>query len=359
MKKIVFVDQCLGSGGAERVMCTVIRSLDPKKYEIHLVLVSNLGAFKELIPDYVNIRVLGIDHTRNAFFSFLRAMRDIRPEVVYATSSSTVILALATRFLCPKYTLVARYSSMPAVDIQNKDLRGWRLWMAKFLYRSADAVIAQTEEMADELATYLNISASRIHHIENPIDVTYSEECLLGAKSPFSSDAVNIVAAGTIYPLKGFDVLLEAFALVHAQDNRFCLHILGRDQEGNRAKLECRAKELGISEQVIFHGFKANPYPYYKYCDLFVLSSRQEAMPNVLLECLYLGKPVVATRCVPVIERMVREGKNGFMVDVGNPEQMAQAILRYKQLRGHKTGAGKNGIVELLDGLCRMTDAQQ
>ena len=351
MKKIVFADQCLGSGGAERVMCTVIRSLDPKKFEIHLVLVSNLGALKYLIPDYVKTRSLGISNTRKAFLSFVRVMRDIRPDIVYATSSRMVILVLAARLLCPKYKVIARYSSMPGLDIRKGNLRGWRLWLTKSLYNYADGVIAQTKEMADELAQCFNIPAGRIHNITNPVDATYIEECLISAKSPFVADDVNIVAAGTIYPVKGFDILLEAFAQVYAQNKHFHLHILGGDHEGNLAKLEQRAYELGISERIHFHGFQANPYPYYKFCDLFVLSSRHEAMPNVLLECLYLGKPVVATRCVPVIERLVQEGKNGFRVDIENPEQMARAILGYKKLLGNKAVENNNGIVELIGGM--------
>ena len=349
LKKIVFADQCLGSGGAERVMCTVIRSLDPKKYEIHLVLVTEAGALKFLIPEYVVIHVLGISNTRKALFPFIRLMQSIQPDIVYSTLARTVILALAARFFCPRYMVIARYNMMPAKDIQEKYLHGWRLLLVKKLYRSADAVIAQTEEMATELSRYLLIPSERIHQIPNPVDVKFIEDQLKQATSPFAGDTINIVAAGTVCPRKGFDILLDAFAIVLKQDERFYLHILGKDNDGYRAKLEQQADVLGISHRIAYHGFQQNPYQYYKFCDLFVLSSRHEGLPNVLLECLYLGKPVVATRCLPVIERLVHDGKNGFKVDVENPEQMAYAILGYKKLQGNNVIDNNNGIVQLLE----------
>lgn len=351
MKKIVFADQCLGTGGAERVMATVIRSLCPNSFDIHLVLISNYGPLTSLIPDYVKKYSLGITNTRKAFFSFVHIMRKIRPDVVFVTSSRMVILALTARLLCPNYKVVARYSSMPGLDIQKGILFGWRLVMTKLFYRSADCVIAQTKEMADELEQYLKIPYKKLHTIHNPVDVEFITNCLCKEKTPFEVNTLNIVASGTIYPVKGFDVLLKAFALVHTQNKQFRLHILGSDYNDNREKLLNEAKKLKIAEHVFFHGFQPNPYIFYDNCDLFVLSSRREAMPNVLLECLYLGKPVIATRCAPVIERLINDGENGFIVDVESPGQMALAILKHGQLHGVRFAIKDNGIVKLIESI--------
>jgi len=132
---------------------------------------------------------------------------------------------------------------------------------------------------------------------------------------------------------KGFDVLIESFAKVVEKRSNFHLHILGRDVDGNLEKLEKQVAELGISENITFHGFQKNPYPFYKFCDLFVLSSRREGLPNVVLECQYLGKPVVATRCIPAIERLIDDGRNGFVVDVEDVDQMADAIKKFRKLK--------------------------
>lgn len=356
LKKIVFASQNLNPGGAERVMCTVLRAMDPNTFETHLILVSGAGPLSFLIPKHVRTLALGIANTRKAFFSFVRAMRRIRPDVVYAPSSRIAILVLAARLFSPKYKVVARYSSMPAHAIQKGNLCGWRLYLTRFIYRFADAVIAQTEEMADELTFYFRIQKQRIHCIPNPIDVTYIEECLADAVSPFDNESINVVAVGRLHPLKGFDVLIEAIALARAEEPRLSLHILGGDHEGNRTRLEQRAEALGVKDRVHFHGFTENPYPYYKFCDLFVLSSRYEAMPNVLLESLFLGKPVVVTRCVPVVERLVLEGINGFKVDVDNVQQMSRAILGYRQLQGETVMVTNDRIVRLIEEMVSIPD---
>jgi len=263
------------------------------------------------------------------------------------------MLALLTRIFifCPRYKVIARYSGMPSDDIRSGGLSGWRFWLVKVVYRYADAVIAQTQEMARELNQHYKIPKERIHQITNPVDRGYIETCLIGEKNPFCCDKINIVASGTVYPVKGFDVLLDAFSLIVAQNEKFNLHILGTDHDGNLAILQKRVGELGLSRHVTFHGFKKNPYPFYKFCDLFVLSSRHEALPNVLLECLYLKKPVVATRCAAVVERLVDCGNNGFLVDVDDCEGMAKAILKFKLLSGGGSIVEENGIVKLIDCL--------
>lgn len=351
MKKIVFLDQCLGAGGAERVMCTVIRSLDPAKFEIHLVLVSKVGDLLHLIPDYIKIHILGVPKTSKALFPLIRILWRIRPNLVFATLSRTVVLALIARLFCPRFQVLARYSSMPMNDINSKSLGGWKLWLTKKLYRNADAVIAQTLEMEQQLVNCFQIPSKKIHTIKNPVDVSYIKQSLNGYTNPFPKDSINILASGTIYPVKGYDILLNALKMVLDANPNFKLYILGKDFQGNKNKLTIKASKLGIRENVCFCGFKENPYPYYKFCDLYVLSSRSEGLPNVLLECLYLGKPVVATRCVPVIDRLIEHGKTGFLVEVENFEQIANAILNYKELTGKPEEEFENEIALLIEKL--------
>lgn len=74
-------------------------------------------------------------------------------------------------------------------------------------------------------------------------------------------------------------------------------------------------------------GFSDNPYVYLKYADCFVLSSRWEGLPNVLVESLFLKTPVAAFKCIPIIERMVRDGVDGYLAEKENPSSLASAII--------------------------------
>jgi glycosyltransferase involved in cell wall biosynthesis len=206
----------------------------------------------------------------------------------------------------------------------------------KIYYKKVDMIIAQTDEMAKELEQFYKIDKEKIKVIMNPVDTKHIDESVENAKNPFENGKINVVASGRMGIEKGFDVLIESFAKVVEKRSDFHLHILGRDIDGNLEKLQKRIAELAISENVTFHGFQKNPYPFYKFCDLFVLSSRREGLPNVVLECQYFGKPVVATKCIPVIERLINNGKNGFVVDVEDVAGLADAILNFRQLKGEK-----------------------
>jgi glycosyltransferase involved in cell wall biosynthesis len=111
------------------------------------------------------------------------------------------------------------------------------------------------------------------------------------------------------------------------------LHVLGRDG-GEQQSLRKLVADLDISEHVLFWGEQANPYPFLKYCDLFVLASRWEGLPNVVLECIYLGRPIVASRTVPILERLIDQGKSGFLVPIEDEAALTDAILAWQSLRG-------------------------
>ena len=85
-------------------------------------------------------------------------------------------------------------------------------------------------------------------------------------------------------------------------------------------------KHNELQGSVEFTGFKSNPYIYMKNADCFVLSSRNEGLPNVMIEALYLGTPVAAFKCIPVIERIVSEGRTGYLASKENVEELAAAM---------------------------------
>ena len=352
-KKILFIDQGLNGGGAERVMCTVIRDLNPEKFDIHLMLVSNMGVLGHLIPQYVKIKILGIKNTRKALFSTARVIKKIKPDIVYTTTARTAVLVLLARLFCHPYKVVMRFPTMPKRFISDKLLSGWKIILMQLLYNKADYVIAQTSEMAQELTDLFYIQKRKITTINNPIDTQFILHSIENQKTPFTKGTINVVASGTIYPTKGFDILIEAFSKVVKEHNHFHLHILGKDRDHNQQKLQQVAEQLCVSDHIHFLGFQKNPYPFYQFCDLFVLSSRLEGFPNVLLESLFLGKPVVATRCAPIVERLFENGENGFLVETENVPQMENAILEYKKLTPEKYSNKKNGIVKFIEKITK------
>ncbi|RYF19990.1 MAG: glycosyltransferase, partial [Flavobacteriales bacterium] len=93
-------------------------------------------------------------------------------------------------------------------------------------------------------------------------------------------------------------------------------------------ELTAQIFKLDLTDKIIFIGFTDNPYIYMKFADCFVLPSRNEGLPNVVIESLFLGTPVAVTASVPVIRRIVRDGIDGFIVDVDDAEGLADAMVK-------------------------------
>ena len=140
-----------------------------------------------------------------------------------------------------------------------------------------------------------------------------------------SPDGPVILAVGKLIKRKDFDVLLAAFArLVAHRPAR--LIVLGEGRM--RPKLLALAKALKVEEIVDFPGFNENPYAFFAKADLFVLSSRNEALPTVLIEAMACGCPVVSTDCPYGPREILEEGRLGALVPVGDAESLAMAMDR-------------------------------
>jgi len=167
----------------------------------------------------------------------------------------------------------------------------------------------------------LNIT-KKLVKIHNPLDFGKIENCLKSDDFPYKKiDAINLLAVGRLTYQKGFDLLIDAVALL---DSRFYLTILGEGDQ--RMILEERVHEKKLTNRVFFEGFVENPYQYMAKADLFVLSSRYEGLPNVLLEVMFCGVPVVAFNCPGGIDEIIIPNVNGFIAPNGSINELAGYI---------------------------------
>ena len=132
-----------------------------------------------------------------------------------------------------------------------------------------------------------------------------------------------VLAVGRLTDQKAFDVLIRAFSLVR-KNRPVRLLILGEGEE--RPVLEPMIWQLGLEQDVSLMGFVQNPYPYMARASLFVLPSRWEGLPTVLVEALYLGMPIIATDCPGGSREILRGGQFGRLVPVDAPLILAEAI---------------------------------
>ena len=151
---------------------------------------------------------------------------------------------------------------------------------------------------------------------------------------------------------KGHDLLIKALHLVRKKNSNAHLYLVGKfDQAGAFfQELTRLIDSLDLKDYVHLVGFDSNPYRWVKNGDVYVMPSRLEGLPNSLIDAMYLGKPVVATCCIPVIDRIVEDGYNGYVVPSEDVEAMAEAMLKAPGLKGFKMTykpASKDDVVDL------------
>lgn len=193
-------------------------------------------------------------------------------------------------------------------------------------FSRADAVVCVSEGLAQDLRDNFGVDPRRLHTIYNP---AYRASFVASAGDPIDhpwlthKDRPVILAAGRLHHVKGFDDLLAAFARLRERlDAR--LLILGEGKD--RPALEARVAALGLGAHVQLPGRVPMLAPWMARADLFVLSSRREGLPAVLIEALSVGMNVVATRCPSGPEEILENGRWGRLVPVGDVATMADAM---------------------------------
>lgn len=347
--KIMYYLPNLEGGGAERVAVNMIRILNKKQFNISLVLVNKIGPYINLIPDDVNVIDLGMKRTIYSFFKLHKIIQEIQPDIVFSTLFRThTTLDMALVGIKNKPFVILRSPTSPKLVLADKELSPIRKILLERAYRNADIIIAQTPEMKDEIVHYHHINDKKIRVMLNPLDTELIDKKVENIENPFDSTRTNIVAAGRLGKEKGFDILIKSFEYVVEKNSDYILHIIGKDG-GEKEKLIKLTQKLSLKDNVVFWGFQQNPYKFFFFSDLYVLSSYREGMPNTVLENLYLKKPIVATRCIPFMNTLIENGENGLLVDTGESKQLANAIMNYKSIDVNKSKfiGNQNDINEL------------
>lgn len=329
-KILLFVQD--GVGGAERMSVLIGKGLKNVNYSVCFCLVQS--SVKSTITDFIPNEIKRIYiHNSGAFSLMLNMARVLvkeKPDVVFSSVFNLSNKLLLLKWIVPHSRFIIRCDNY--IYTYNKKQQ-------KILiktYPKADILIAQTEEMGDELIEQAGVPAAKVKVLHNPIDKALIDKKLIGKANPYMGNGrKHFVAVGRFNPQKGFDFLIDAFIKVYKTRQDVDLHIVGDTTIGGGEVAKAvrkAAEQAGVGDLVHFYGYQDNPYPYIKYADSFVLSSRWEGLPNVLIEALYLGTPIAAFKCIPIIERIADEGVTGFLAEKENVDELAKAMINSLKL---------------------------
>lgn len=302
----------LGGGGGERIISILLNNLDRSKYQVNLVIIKKNGsnAYVKDLKDDVGIHYLNIKNRIRLSFPLVaiklaRFCFRNKVDLMFFGSGQINAILSPFLFLFPKKTsLIARESNIPS---QFENIAFIRL-LYKNTYKNYDKVIVQSDDMYNDLHNNFQLPKSKLVKINNPVDFSFiqskkEEEVEVN----FSKDKLNLLAAGRLTYQKGFDILIKELAKVNDVD--FHLYVLG-DGEDKTDLIRLR-KEHNLDGRISFLGNVDNPYVYMVRADVFVLSSRFEGFPNVVLESLSCGTPVLANNCLGGINEIIKQGSNG------------------------------------------------
>ena len=322
---LLFLVPNLRGGGAERVIHTLLRFLDRTRFRLAIGVVDTSAAvYLDDLPGDVEVIDLGCTRVRYAVPGILRLIWDRRPDLVFSTLGCLNLALGMVRWLMPPRTrLIGREATILSRMVAAMPQRWFWRRAYRFFYRQFDRIVCQSLTMQQDLVTEFGLPKRLLPVIHNPLDVDrIRHQAQEGPLTPQRAEGVRqLVTAGRLSPEKGFDLLIEALAL--CDDPGLRLAILG--EGALRADLEHLVAARGLQAQVTFLGFQRNPYPFFKDADAFVLSSHYEGFPNVVLEAMACGTPVIATPIGAAVE-ILAQVEGCLLAEDMSAEALARAL---------------------------------
>jgi glycosyltransferase involved in cell wall biosynthesis len=344
--------------GAERMWLHLAQAFASRGHRVDLVLGRHKGHLADAIP--AGVRVVNLDvrtplpllgaalrDPRSACSLALRAMpppwilaaapalarylaRE-RPDALLSALSYSNLTALwaRERARVPVRVVISEHNTL-SERARHASARRWRVLpeLEARWYPRADAILAVSQGVADDLARAAALPRERIEVTYNPV---ISDQIERDARAAVDhawlqpGEPPVVLGVGKLAPQKAFDVLLRAFARLRT-GRRVRLVILGEGPQ--RRELEQLAEQLGVAADVALPGFVANPFAWMARAGVFALSSAWEGLPSVLIEALACGCPVVSTDCPSGPAEILGTGDLGALVPVGDADALARAIER-------------------------------
>ena len=327
--KIIFVITSTGVGGAEKMLYHTITGLNPARFTIRLCSLKEKGAFARSLENHgIEVYCLGMSEG-NTMAGWLDSFRALvllftyfikeRPTIVHSFLFRANIISRIAAFL----------SGVP-VTISSVRVMGGEKRYYHVIERLTAFMVDHYAVVSEQVKKHIVAKAGVP---ENKISVIYNGVASEGSSPSGKTSLMNcpglnpgdmvVMTAGRLHRQKGYDFLIQAIGQVQRSFPAVKLLILGEGEEEN--SLKRLADSLDLTRKVIFTGLCPDPGSLLSRAELFVLASRWEGLPNVLLEAMAAGKPVVATE-VGGIPELVVQGVTGVLVPPQDVQALAHAI---------------------------------
>jgi len=317
-RRIAFVINSIGYGGAERALANVITAgagRDPA-YDMHLIMLDD-DPPRRTMPAQAQHHVLD---SRGSLWRSVaqlrRCLSALKPDLVVSfLVRANVASALAGRSLNIPVVACERMHASSHFRLKHRGLKRLGAQLApRLAYRFAEIVLGVSTGVSDDLVRNFAVSPAKSRTINNPYDLAHIRE-QASLPAPFALPERFIAAVGRLERAKDFGSLIRAYAAASPEPK---LVILG--EGALRAELEALIAELGLTGRVLLPGYASNPFAVVGRAEFYVSASLNEGFPNAMVEAMALGKPVVATDCYSGPAEILGGAADGAAGDVVHGE---------------------------------------
>lgn len=342
IRRVLFMISSMRGGGSERQTLMLLKHLDRCQFSPHLYVMERAGNLLSQVPTDVPIHsfedvrkepviYLPGGMMRQQIRHLKKLLSDESIDVIYdRTFHMTMIAGPASRERdIPRISTIVSPPELALPLVEKRFVRMKQSRLAK-AYRASQQVIAVSKIAADSAASFYQLPFKSITVLPNPVDTAALRQNIERDQPPETKSTLTLVCVGRMTEEKGHRDLINAIVMAQANwpNTNPAIHLQLIGDGPLRVDLESLAREVRKPHSVEFCGTLSNVGPSIIHADALILPSRFEGMPNVVLEAMALGTPVIATRAGGTIE-LEREEPTILWANPQDPSSLAKAILSF------------------------------
>lgn len=349
-KKVLFVIDSLGCGGAEKSLISLLPLLNKEKYEIHLWIIHRGGVFESLLPEDIILekapvyskgqslkcRLAKLRYSVTYRLNTVLRKKEHRAETLWKcigdaqqVPGAEFDVAVAYQQGLPTYIVATKINARQKVAWVNVNIfnAGYNKDFNADFYAKMDYIVPVSRDLNAILQEKYPQFVGKyvcIYDILNPDIIKRNAEESMVEQNLFTHQQITLVTVGRLAIQKNYLLAVDAAKMLNDEGVDFRWFFVGEGSE--RPNIEQRIAQYGLGDRVILLGLRTNPYPYMKNCSIYVQTSSFEGFGLTIAEAKILGKPVVSTNFDVVRDQLVHE-QNGLIAEM-SAKSVAEQVVR-------------------------------